>query len=428
MLAAPRIIAIDDEAAHIEGLTRSLNRHGVACLPIHFTGNPDGITACPDVRVVFADLHLVSADANHAAHFSTLGGLLEDTIKPAGPYIILLWTRYPNQATALREFLEQRLQGITTPFDVRPLDKSDHLNAQGDVRDSGALLQAILDITNSLPQLGALFDWESRVLGATGNTVSAILELVSTQATNGRSEELGRILTTLAITAAGTAHVHQDRFRAVNEALLPILEDRIARLRTDDNGTDVWQESVNVAAAQELTAQAAAKLNWMAQFAQLETTDGHERGAVISLVESIRGNFSDEFGVEEMEAARDQFRCRDFDPDDDRFRWVLVQVQAACDYAQKRPGSLPCYLGLDLPSENRRGGKPPESLWRGPVFEVDGSVRVLHVNAQFPVSVSRSEFENAAPVYRLREQILNDLTYRLHSHGGRPGMLSFRAE
>ena len=426
MLTTPRIIVIDDELAHVDGLTKSLNEHSVACLPIHFTGDPTRIRACPDVRIVFADLHLVGPNQNHATHFATIGGLLEDVIRPAGPYFILLWTRYPDQASALREFLEERLVGVTKPFDVRPLAKSDHLDAQGNVRNANALIQTIVNIIDSLPQLGALFDWESRVLGATGNTVSSILELVSTQEMNARPEELGRILSTLAVAAAGRAHVDEDRFRAVNDALLPILDDRIANLRTDGTGNDVWQEAVNVAAAQPLTAQAAAKLNRMAQFAQLDSTDGHERGAVITLVDPIREKFSDEFGVEEIEAARDQFRCRDFDPEDDRFRWVLVQVQAACDYAQRRPGSLPCYLGLDLPSDYRRGGKPPESLWRGPVFEIDGSIRVLHVNAQFPVSVSRSEFENAAPVYRLREQILNDLTYRLHSHGGRPGMLSYR--
>ena len=33
MLPAPRIIAIDDEPEHLEGLTRGLNRYGAACLP-----------------------------------------------------------------------------------------------------------------------------------------------------------------------------------------------------------------------------------------------------------------------------------------------------------------------------------------------------------------------------------------------------------
>ena len=426
MLTAPRIIAIDDERTHVKGLTRCLNQHGVACLPIHFTGDPEEIRACPDVRIIFADLHLVGADTNHQANFSTIGGLLEDTIKPAGPYLILLWTRYPNQAVNLREFLEQRLKGVTKPFDVRPLAKSDHLDTQGNVRDAEALMKAIVDITDSLPQLGALFDWESRMLGATGNTVSSVLELVSAEEMNARLEALGRTLTTLGIAAVGTDNVKEDRFRAVNKALLPLLEDRIANLRTGDTGDDVWQATVNVAAPQALTATAAGKLNRMAHFAQLDNTNRRERGSVISLADSIRENFKDEFGLEEAKAAKDEFRCKEFDRKDEKFRWVLVQVQAACDYAQRHPGSLPCYLGLDLPSAHRRSKTPPKSLWSSPVFEMNGFNRLLHVNARFPMSVSRSDFKKEAPVYRIREQMLNDLTYKLHSHGGRPGMLSFR--
>ena len=233
----------------------------------------------------------MGADTNHQANFSTIGGLLEDTIKPAGPYLILLWTRYPDQAINLQEFLEQRLEGVTKPFDVRPLAKSDHIDAQGNVRNAEALMKAISDITDSLPQLGALFDWESRVLGATGNTVSSVLELVSEEDMDSRLEVLGRTLTTLGIAAVGTDNVGEDRFRAVNKALLPILEDRIANLRTGDTGDDVWQATVNVAAPQALTATATGKLNRMVHFAQLDSTDGQERGSTISLADSVRKNF-----------------------------------------------------------------------------------------------------------------------------------------
>lgn len=426
MLTAPRIIAIDDEPAHLSGLTESLNRHGVACLPIHFSGQLAEIKPCPNVRIIFADLHLVSPESNNTSHFSTIGGLLEQTIKPEGPYLILLWTAYPDQARELREFLEERLTGVTKPFDVRPLAKSDHLNAEGSVKDTQALMQAILNITGALPQLGALFDWESRVLGATGNTVSSILELTSEEDMRGRSEELEGILARIGIESVGEAHVDEDRFRAINEALLPILKDRIANLYTDRSERDLWQNAVNVSGARTLTEEGAAKLNRMAHFAQLNSTDGFERGAVIMLTDAIRNKFADEFGLDESIAAKEQFRCKDFDPHSERFRWVLVQVQAACDYAQRQPGSLPCFLGLDLPSEHRRSKTPPESLWSSPVFEFDGSIHLLHVNARFPISVSRSGFRHAKPLYRLREQILNDLTYKLHGYGGRPGIVSFR--
>lgn len=126
-----------------------------------------------------------------------------------------------------------------------------------------------------------------------------------------------------------------------------------------------------------------------------------------------------------MTAADRQFRCRGFSTDGGRCRWVLVQAQAACDYAQSRAGPVPCYLGLEMPFPARRSGTPPAALWLSPALDVDGAVRQLRVSATFPVSVGPAEFDRQTPIYRLREQILNDLIYHLHSHGARPGFLSF---
>ena len=109
-LPPPRVIAIDDEREHLEGLTQGLNRYGAACLPVHFTGEAD-IMEYPHVRVIFADLHLGSGQIGNdpTKDFSIIGGLIEDRIKPSGPYFIILWTQYPKWAVALHEFLVQRL-------------------------------------------------------------------------------------------------------------------------------------------------------------------------------------------------------------------------------------------------------------------------------------------------------------------------------
>ena len=177
MLPAPRIISIDDESKHLAGLTEGLNRYGAACLPIHFTADTKNIPTCPHVRVIFADLHLSGGPpTDYAQDFSVIGGLIEDTIKPSGPYFIILWTMYPEQADNLHDFLRQRLQGVTKPYAVMALDKSGHLDADGTLKNPESLVEAIRNTVSGQSSLRALLNWEDRTLDSVSATVSSISE------------------------------------------------------------------------------------------------------------------------------------------------------------------------------------------------------------------------------------------------------------
>ena len=48
------------------------------------------------------------------------------------------------------------------------------------------------------------------------------------------------------------------------------------------------------------------------------------------------------------------------------------------------------------------------------------------MNARFQMSLLSTVSKESQPLFRLREQLLNDLIHRLHSHGARPGIISFR--
>ena len=430
MYTSPRVIAIDDDTRHLSGLVTGLNSHGVACLPIHFTNEPLRIRTCPNVRVLFADLHLGvgTLGADPMTDFAVIGDLLENTIKPVGPYFIVLWTMYPTHAPALQNFLVERVQGVARPFAVVPLAKADYLDGDGNVRNEGALITRITEVSATLPAVGALFDWERRVLEATGQTVSSILDLGVEQETDARVEAVGRVLRQLAVATVGRDHVETHRFRAVNEALLPILADRIANLSPLQGEEEVWEAALGTTTGGEerLTLDEAAMLNRLVHIADSAHAEASERGMVVRLPEAWRTDFETKFGIEEGLAAREQFRCRNFVPGEGQHRWILVQCQAACDQAQSRPGPRPWHLGLEIPEGNVRGGTAPASLWRSPALELRDEVRHLHISANFLIALVPGVARDTVPMYRLREQLLNDLIYHIHRHGGRPGMLSFR--
>jgi len=433
MLPAPRIIAIDDEQEHLEGLAQGLNRYGAACLPVHFTGETETIPSCPDVRVIFADLHLGGGlpAADHAKDFSMIGGLIEDTIKPSGPYIIVLWTLYPEQAESLYGYLKDRLESVAKPFAVWPLDKKGHFNPQGEVKVPETLVGAIEEVVAQQPQVGALLNWEGRVLGAAADTMSSIMSLAESAATGvNLKEEIGRLLGSLAVAAVGKEHVEEDRFRAVNEALLPILGDRIASMRSREEDGELWQAVFDDAATQHgLSPKESAKLNSLLHIARsADDDDGTERGAVIALPEGWSGQaFGVTFDLAPEEAAEKQFWHKQSAVEGDSSCWVLVQTQAACDYAQTQPGPLPFHLGLIVPESQIRKGTSPAALWRSPCFEFpDDEPCFLHVNARFQVSLPRDNTAGKHAIFRLREQLLNDLIYHLHGYGARPGIISLR--
>jgi hypothetical protein len=212
----------------------------------------------------------------------------------------------------------------------------------------------------------------------------------------------------------------------VNEALLPILADRVAALQ-GLNGDDPWasaftEEDANSA----LELEDAARLNRFSHISETPSASGAERGVVVVLPRRYAGKFFRKaFGLEQVDAAITQFGCKDYAPRDSRFRWLLIQVQAACDHAQRQPGALPFVLALEMPELSAKD-PAPQALWSSPAFQADTGVRVLKANARFAVSLGRDEAKSAQAMYRIREQLLNDLIHRIHSYGSRPGIVSFR--
>ena len=131
MSSSVRVIAMGDDPRHLDSLVEGLGGYDADLLRIQFTGERPDIPACPHVRVIISDLRLLGgAMSDPAEDFAVIGSLLEDVIRPVDPYLMLLWTRCPDHASALRTFLD-RLRSVAKPVAVLPLPKAEHLDDRG---------------------------------------------------------------------------------------------------------------------------------------------------------------------------------------------------------------------------------------------------------------------------------------------------------
>lgn len=184
----PSIIVIDRERDHLDGLSKALERFGDPFLPFHFTGERAHLPECPRVRLIFADF-LDGPPGDHARDFSVIGNLIENQIKPSGPYLLLLWTRYPDQAHALRKFL-CRLEGVTKPVDILPLAKDEYLDEEGHVTDMEALVGAVRSLTEGWLARGSLAELQGAWSPLEDHEVDAMIEEIYA----ARRADMGRVV------------------------------------------------------------------------------------------------------------------------------------------------------------------------------------------------------------------------------------------
>lgn len=432
MFGVTQVVVVDDSADDLNALIGGLSRLGAACLGIKYSNVPGemSIVPCPYVRLVITDLNLLDqgVQTDLRSLFGAVAAVLRD-IAPQGPYLLVVWTRIDQEAGDLRIQLEEQLNDVAKPFDVVALKKANYIDTAGNVTDLEGLVEAIRNLAAPVPAMAALCDWEQKILHAAGETLTSVSMLgVQNKTGELQRKDIPRLLSAMAINSVGEQNVVASPFRAVNEALMPILQDRMADQDVEENLLQIWLDATNPVADPKVDAGEAAELNRAFHIAEDNSANkGAERGAVIPLPQSMSGaKFECNFGITESQASQKLFRCQEFAPGGNASRWVLVQAQAACDYAQKNPGPLPFYLGIDVERSSINKGSAPQSLWQSPQFTMRNSVRQLQVNTRIQVSLVEAVAKEQVPLYRLRDQLLSQLLHHAQANSARPGIISFR--
>jgi len=436
MFSGAKIIAVDDELEELEKIVSSLRELGLACIAYNYPDElPDETPISSGLRVLFLDINLIggASPGQDASVLNAPISLIERLISDNnGPYALITWS-----STELHDSLIARISKTASlanrqPFYSQALSKEEYSNSPT------RLKEAVEKIFKENAPFGALLDWEKRVCQA-GETVLQDIGKLALEFEGGNaSEKMDRMLSKLAVDAFGKVHVEAHLFESVNEALLPLLSDALSVQFNLESGEDIWKAAVTKHSSKnQLNQKAVSKLNTAVIFEQSSECKAYRRGAIVELPVSwsSEDEFAKRFGASPAQIRGGLLKLET----PKKPKWVLVQTQAACDFAQNTVGPLPFLLAAIVPDNHKRktssDGNPlrlPSSVWSTPQLICDEIVKGRSFSFEIihgiPCHITRKVLDEleCKVLGRLKDQIVASLSFEHHSHGSRPGFVSFR--
>nr|WP_272210221.1 hypothetical protein [Marinicella sp. W31]MDC2876085.1 hypothetical protein [Marinicella sp. W31] len=331
---------MDDEVDELEKIVSSLRKLGLACIAYNYPDElPEEFPNGSGLRVLFLDINLIGGaspdqDANvFNAPVSLIDRLVSDS---NGPYALITWS-----STDLHDRLIERIAATASlahkqPFYSKALSKDEYSNAPEKLKEE------VQKIFSENAPFGALLDWEKRVCRAGETVLRDVSGLALEFEGASASEKMDRMLSKLAVDAFGKAHVEAHVFESVNEALMPLLGDALNIQFNAESDDGIWKTAVTKHDETDgLGTAAISKLNTAVVFEASDTFVAYRRGAVIELPEAWCEDeeFERRFGAKPSQVRGGILKLEK----PKKPAWVLIQAQAACDFAQGNVGPLPSY-------------------------------------------------------------------------------------
>ncbi|AWH27823.1 hypothetical protein C1931_02085 [Stenotrophomonas sp. YAU14A_MKIMI4_1] len=442
-----RVVAIDNDEDHLKKIYSALASAGYWVMPIWFDSgvlvpSPEGSVG--GIRLIFSDIHLAEGRMHGVAtHAEALISLLKRVVGD-GPYAIVFWTQYPDDAQEMFAQVVDRVAaaGVSPPTHFGCIDKNLVLNAGDDDRLREQLVDLIAREVKKCGPLMLSVSWEERVFQAAASSTSRIYEL-ATGRHNDQHDKLDSWLALLGYLAKETVGKEAEGLpvKAMDLALLPLLEDRLlnSSLSADHELQDVLRGHLG----DRPKAVSASLLNghYLLEVLGEDSTLGPAARGVVSVVDvsSWDGNFKSEFSSCWTDLVRNDFIFEEkWGELPESLRPVLVTLTPECDDVQGKVLSHRYLFGVifkssELKLENYYSKKKGRfnSL---AVFDVgvislasgeDVSDHRLLISCNRFVARSGAQLLGVTPRYRLRRAVVEELAHHYATHARRPGVLRF---
>ncbi|WGT50362.1 hypothetical protein [Thioclava nitratireducens] len=463
MFLHSRFVVVDDKEHHLKGIKQTLDALRLDCHSKLYDDETVGDwQPLPGTRILFLDQNLVTGatfgTADNKVAFTAIQDVIRRVICPDnGPYGLVLWAEEPD-LDALKANLFERFTGEDArylPVFFAALQKGDYIDTNdGTIKEPVKLQADIQDRMSRSPQMKALLNWETDVAVAAGAVLRSIVDLVpfEKRSTDDFGVELGNVLYRLAQAGAGIERAQENPRDSINRVLVPILADRITEHDPEGDAAVSWGSAIvepeNVKADVPVPVSAAVNSALHLSFARTPGSipiQPTELGAVVEFPEDdVDAFFKTHFGFDQEKFLQQVFRVSEEEWKDCTPR--LIQIGAACDAAQPKPGPLLYLFAVEWPFANAdglkakgiEGGDPKKNLaansdrrpkeleWQSPILKIGDAPQGgrISVFKNLSMGLSPDEARKLKAVYRFREELISQLTQSYARHISRPGIVS----
>jgi hypothetical protein len=466
----PGTVLIDDKEDELYEILNSIAAAGIPCIPIHYKNEPGNQSGIDHIdlenvkpRIIITDLNLTETGSLNA---KSLVGPIAKVLEPLtayGPYILLFWSRNEDIVGEVVKELKVRFHNkINLPIHWDVISKSQFKDKPKDLKDK---IESLIK-TNSL--FNAISDWESRITHAAQKTSNALYELTKPTVyepenkTDKHQEQFIKALALIGNETVGIKNALEHPSLAVDLGLSPLLQDQLNISNLDEN---LWGSAIPLLGkGQTLDDDIKSTLNTYCHLEQVDPDFPKNcRGVFVKINNEIlntpakRHKLEDRIGntIEDLihEEFLSQSKCGKTKPEAKAFqkearesiKLGFVEVSAVCDQAQQKTKLHQYLLAALIPEKfeeltnfkNSKGEIQNFShigIYRLPKIKIDDEIYILKLTFKYQIGtralskVKERTYQNTwfgKPLFRLKDQILSDISFKSAQYSSRPGIIRF---
>ena len=399
------------------------------------------------------DLNLIESNKLEPKELTGPILTLLQTIPINGPYELFFWSKNKHLVTSVMDIITERIDNKNKlPLFFGILDKTELM------ANEALLKQEIDKIINGESIFCSIFQWENRISHAAQETINSLYNLTSPKSdekdfAQTHTSKLQDIIALIANETLGAGNADTFPSDAVNQGLLPVLSDILQNI---DLPINTWKSAApKIGQRVDSDSVTKAKLN---SFYHVEITNPdfpkNHRGVFLPISTdyiSVPKNLTkmcSKLGVNNLdEIKRSEFINYEKLTKDNNEHLLnditlgFIELSAECDHAQRKTKLHRYIISALIPEElhsycmfhNSKTTKH-DGIYRAPEIYIDNKTFTLMLSFKYQIGtmdefmvggekVGHKWFGN--PKFRLRDQILTDISFKCSQYTSRPGIISF---